>query len=112
MIKNPAHHIEVKYIRQIQQQQIELALLKAERDSALRDRDVAQARSAAMSTLVEALTRSLRPFGFARTRFLTLIRSAAKAVPNSGSAALQHEILFAGSNRILGRTNPSPTAHT
>ncbi|SDM70935.1 hypothetical protein SAMN05216360_103174 [Methylobacterium phyllostachyos] len=110
MIKNPAHTIEVKYIRQIQQQQIELALLKAERDAAVRDRDVAQARSAAMRILIDALARSLRPYGFARKRFLMTIRKAANAVPNHGPAALQHEVLFEGSNRILKRTDASLTA--
>ena len=44
-----------KYIRQIQQQQVELALIKAERDAAVRDRDMAQARSEAMNILVDAL---------------------------------------------------------
>ena len=110
MTKNPVRDIEVKYIRQIQQQQIELALLKAERDAALRDRDVAQASATAMRTLIDALARSLRPYGFDRKRFLMTIRKAAHAIPNHGPAALQHEILFEGSNRILGRTDASLAA--
>ena len=103
MTKNPVHDIETKYIRRIQQQQLELALIKAERDAALRDRELAQARSQAMGTLVDALSGSLRPFGFDRKRFLAAIRIAARAIPDHGPAALQHNVLFEGSNRLLGR---------
>ncbi|SDA31529.1 hypothetical protein SAMN02799622_05030 [Methylobacterium sp. UNC378MF] len=98
---NAAHAIETKYIRQIQQQQVELTLLKAERDDALRERDLARARSEATSTLIEALVGSVRPYGFSRKRFLAAIRKAARTVPDHGPAALQHGILFEGSNRIL-----------
>ena len=103
MTNNPVHDIETKYIRQIQRQQLELALIKAERDAALRDRAVAQARSQAIGTLVDALSSSLRPFGFDRKRFLAAIRTAARSIPNNGPAALQHNVLFEGSNRLLGR---------
>ena len=98
---NTAHAIETKYIRRIQQQQVELTLLKAERDDALRERDLARARSEATSTLIEALVGSVRPYGFSRKRFLNAIRKAARTVPDHGPAALQHGILFEGSNRIL-----------
>ncbi len=64
MTTNPVQDIDTRYIRQIQQQQIELALIKAERDTAMRDRDRAQAHSDAMAKLVEALLASLRPYGF------------------------------------------------
>ncbi|GJE14959.1 hypothetical protein [Methylobacterium longum] len=103
MIKNPVHDIETKYIRQIQRQQLELALIKAERDAALRDQEVAQARTQAMSTLVDALSSSLRPFGFDRKRFLAAIRKAARSIPDHGPASHQHTVLFEGSNRFLGR---------
>jgi len=103
MTKNPVHDIETKYIRQIQRQQLELALIKAERDAAVRDREVTQAQSQAMSTLVDALSSSLRPFGFDRKRFLAAIRKAARSIPDHGPAAHQHNVLFEGSNRFLGR---------
>ena len=103
MTKNPAHDIESKYIRQIQRQQLELALIKAERDAALRDRDTAQAQSEAVNTLVDALSGSLRPFGFDRRRFLAAIRTAARSIPNNGPASAQHHVLFEGSNRFLTR---------
>jgi hypothetical protein len=110
MTKSPVHDIESKYIRQIQQQQIEVALLKAERDAALRDREMAQARSEAMNSLVDALSSSLRPFGFHRKRFLTAIRKAARSVPDHGPASVQHTVLFEGSNRFLGRiASPLPS---
>ncbi|MCJ2049238.1 hypothetical protein [Methylobacterium sp. J-070] len=103
MTMNPVQAIDTKYIRLIQQQQLELALIKAERDVALRDRDIAQSRSEAMNTLVDALIGSLRPFGFDRKRFLTTIRQAARSLPDHGPAASQHTVLFEGSNRFLGR---------
>ena len=103
MTKNPVHDIETKYIRRIQRQQLELALIKAERDAALRDRELAQARSQAMGTLVAAVAGSVRPFGFARTRCGAALRSAARSIPDHGPAALQHNVLFEGSNRLLGR---------
>jgi hypothetical protein len=103
MTKHPVHDIETKYIGQIQRQQLELALIKAERDAALRDREIAQARSQAMGILVDALSGSLRPFGFDRKRFLAAIRKAARSVPDHGPAALQHTVLFEGSNRVLKR---------
>jgi hypothetical protein len=102
MTKNPTYDVDTKYIRQIQHQQIELALLKAERDAALRDRDLAQARSKALNTLVDALLGSLRPYGFGRKRFLSAIRQAARSVPDQGPDSLQHSILLEGSNRVLG----------
>lgn len=103
MIKNPVHDFETKYIRQIQQQQLELALIKAERDAALHERAVAQAQSQAMSTLVNALASSLRPFGFDRKRFLAAIRKAARSIPDHGPASHQHTVLFEGSNRFFVR---------
>ena len=48
MTKTPVHDIDTQYIRRIQQQQIELALTKVERDTAVRDRDLARAHSEAM----------------------------------------------------------------
>ncbi|MBA9065516.1 MULTISPECIES: hypothetical protein [Methylobacterium] len=98
---NAVHAIDTTYIRRIQQQQIELTLLRAERDAALQERDLARARSEATSTLLEALLGGLRPYGFSRKRFLSAIRRAARTVPDHGPAALQHGILFEGSNRIL-----------
>lgn len=98
---NAVHVTETKYIRRIQQQQIELNLLQAERDAALRERDLARARSEATSTLIEALIGSVRPYGFSRKRFLSAIRKAARDVPDHGPAALQHGVLFEGSKRIL-----------
>lgn len=103
MTKNPVNDIETNYIRQIQRQQLELALIKAERDAALRDCEMAQARSQAMGTLVDALSGSLRPFGFDRKRFLAVIRTAARSIPDHGPAAIQHNVLFEGSNRLLRR---------
>jgi len=102
MTKNPVHDIDTRYIRQIQQQQIALAVIEAERDAALRDRDQARARSDAMAKLIDALLGSLRPYGFNRKRFLSAIRKAAGTVPDQGPDALQHAVLFDGSNRILG----------
>jgi hypothetical protein len=102
MTKNPVHDLDTRYIRQIQQQQIALAVIRAERDAALRDRDQARARSDAMATLVDALLGSLRPYGFSRKLFLSAIRKAAGAVPDQGPDSLQHAVLFDGSNRILG----------
>ncbi|WP_456684552.1 hypothetical protein [Bradyrhizobium sp. P5_C11_2] len=101
---NAVHAIETAYIRRIQQQQVELTLLKAERDAVLRERDLARARSEATSTLIDALIGSLRPYGFSRKRFLSAIRNAARTVPDQGPAALQHGVLFEGSNRILAAT--------
>ncbi|KZC02388.1 hypothetical protein AU375_01185 [Methylobacterium radiotolerans] len=101
MMTNTLHANDVKYIRQIQQQQVELTLLKAERDEALRERDLARAHAEATSTLIEALIGSMRPYGFGRKRFLSAIRKAARTVPDHGPAAMQHGILFEGSNRIL-----------
>ncbi|MBY0250080.1 MAG: hypothetical protein K2X54_01640 [Methylobacterium organophilum] len=98
---NVVHAIDTKYIRRIQQQQVELTLLKAERDAALRERDLARARSEATSTLIEALVGSVRSYGLNRKRFLAAIRKAARTVPDHGPAALQHGILFDGSQRIL-----------
>jgi hypothetical protein len=106
MTKNPVHDIDTRYIRQIQQQQIELALIKAERDTAVRDRDLARARSEAMAKLVDALLTSLRPYGFSRKRFVFAIRRAARAVPDHEPDSLQHTVLFDGSNRILGTQAP------
>ncbi|MDF2598651.1 hypothetical protein [Methylobacterium brachiatum] len=102
MTTNPVQDIDTRYIRQIQQQQIELALIKAERDTAMRDRDRAQAHSDAMAKLVEALLASLRPYGFSRKRFVFAIRRAARTVPDREPDSLQHAVLFEGSNRILG----------
>lgn len=108
---NPLHAIDAKFIRHIQQQQVELTLLKAERDAALRERDLARARSEATSTLIEALIGSVRPYGFSRKRFLVAIRKAARTVPDQGPAAIQHSILFEGSNRILAASRmPGQTA--
>ncbi|MHC2106321.1 hypothetical protein [Methylobacterium sp.] len=111
MTTSPVHDIDTKYIRQIQQQQIALALITAERDAAVRERDLARARSEASTKLIEALSASLRPFGFSRKRFLSAIRRAARTVPDQGPDSLQHTVLFDGSNRILGarpldRTRP------
>ena len=104
MIKNAISDVDTKFIRQIQHQQIELALLKAERDAALRDRDRAQAESKALNTLFDALLGSLRPYGFGRKRFLTAIRTAARSVSDRGPDSLQHIILLQGSNRALGNS--------
>jgi hypothetical protein len=101
MPKNLAHNIDTKFIRQIQQQQIELAILRAERDSAVRERDLAQARSEAHTKLIDALLESLRPYGFSRKWFLSAIRKAAQAIPDHGVDSVQHAVLFDGSNRIL-----------
>lgn len=106
------HAIDTKYIRQIQQQQVELTLLQAERDAALRERDLARARSEATSTLIDALIGSVRPYGFSRKRFLAAIRKAARIVPDHGPGALQHGILFEGSNRILGASRMPGQATT
>ena len=103
MIKNPVQDIESKYIRQIHRQQLELALIKAERDAALHDRNMAQARSEASKILIDALSGSLRPFGFDRKRFLAAIRNATRSIPNHGPASAQHHVLFEGSNRFLAR---------
>jgi len=106
------HAIDTKYIRQIQQQQVELTLLQAERDAALSERDSARARSEATSTLIEALIGSVRPYGFSRKRFLSAIRKAAQAVPDHGPAALQHGVLFEGSKRILAASRMPGQAAT
>lgn len=111
MIKSPLHDIETKYIQQIQRQQLELALIKAERDAAVHDRETAEARSQALETLVDAVSSCLRPFGFDRKRFLAAIRAAARSVPDQGPAKIQHTILFEGSNRFLGRI-ASPLSRT
>lgn len=110
MTKNPVHDLDTRYIRQIQQQQIALAVMRAERDAALRDRDQARARSDAMATLVDALLGSLRPYGFSRKLFLSAVRKAAAAIPDQGPDSLQHAVLFDGSNRILG-TRPLGRVH-
>ena len=102
MPKTPVHDIETHYTRRIQQQQIELALIKAERDAAVRERDLARARSEAMAKLVDAVLGSLRPYGFSRKRFVFAIRKAARAIPDREPDSLQHAVLFDGSNRILG----------
>ncbi|SEG68342.1 hypothetical protein SAMN04488144_1419 [Methylobacterium sp. 190mf] len=109
---NTAHAADTIYIRRIQRQQVELTLLKAERDAALRERDLARARSEATSTLIDALIGSLRPYGFSRKRFLSAIRRTARTVPDHGPAALQHGILFEGSNRILAASRMSGQAAT
>lgn len=111
---NAINAIETTYIRRIQQQQVELTLLKAERDAVLRERDLARARSEATSTLIDALVGSLRPYGFSRKRFLSAIRRAARIVPDQGPAALQHGVLFEGSNRILAaaRTPAQPSVRS
>ncbi|MGN8096538.1 hypothetical protein [Methylobacterium sp. 22177] len=101
MPKNLAHDIDTKFIRQIQQQQIELSLLRAERDSAVRDRDLAQARSEGHTKLIDALLESLRPYGFSRKGFLSAIRKVAQTIPDHGVDSVQHTVLFDGSNRIL-----------
>ncbi|PJI55910.1 hypothetical protein CTI14_00990 [Methylobacterium radiotolerans] len=101
MPKNLANDIDTKFIRQIQQQQIELSLLRAERDSAVRDRDLAQARSEGHTKLIDALLESLRPYGFSRKGFLSAIRRAAQTIPDHGVDSVQHTVLFDGSNRIL-----------
>ncbi|MCJ2056779.1 hypothetical protein MKL09_09445 [Methylobacterium sp. J-048] len=102
MIKSPVQDIDTQYIRRIQQQQIELALIKAERDTAVRDRNLARAHSEAMTKLVDALLASLRPYGFSRKRFVFAIRKAARAIPDREPDSLQHAVLFDGSNRVLG----------
>ncbi|MGU3422865.1 hypothetical protein LOK46_06335 [Methylobacterium sp. NMS14P] len=109
---NAVHAIDTKYIRRIQQQQTELTLLQAERDAALRERDLARARSEATSTLIDSLIGSVRPYGFSRKRFLAAIRKAARTVPDHGPAALQHGILFEGSNRILAASRMPGRAAT
>lgn len=98
---NAVNAIDTKYICRIQQQQVALNLLKAEHDIALSERDLARAQSEATSTLIDALIGSVRPYGFSRKRFLSAIRKAAQTVPDDGPAALQHDILFEGSKRIL-----------
>ena len=104
-----AQAVDTKYIRLIQQQQIALALVRAERDSALRERDLARARSSAAATLLDAVVESLRPYGFGRKRFLARIRRAARLIPDQGPDAVQHVLLYEGSNRILGRQTLRPT---
>ncbi|MEL6065091.1 MULTISPECIES: hypothetical protein [unclassified Methylobacterium] len=112
--RHAAHAIDTKYIRLIQQQQIELALVRAERDAALLERDLARARSNAAATLLDAVVESLRPYGFGRKRFLARIRRAARLIPNQGPESVQHALLYEGSNRILGRETlrPTPTGPT
>lgn len=112
MMTNPVDAIEITYIRRIQQQQVELTLVRAERDAVMRERDLAQARSEATSTLIEALIGSVRPFGFNRQRFLAAIRKSARALPDHGPAALQHTILLEGSNRILAASRMPDQAAT
>ena len=106
MTKKPVNDIETKYIRQIQHQQTEVALIKAQLDAAERERDRYKARFDAMATLVDAVIGSLRPFGFSRNRFVTTIRRAAQAIPDHGPEALQHTVLFEGSTRILNAQPP------
>ncbi|MEE7448421.1 hypothetical protein MRF4_11640 [Methylobacterium radiotolerans] len=101
MTKNLAQDIDTKYIRQIQQQNIELAVLRAELDTAVRARAVAEARSEATNKLFDAVLASLRPYGLRRKQFVFAVRRFAAAVPDHGPAALQHTVLFEGSNRIL-----------
>ncbi|MEE7503804.1 hypothetical protein [Methylobacterium mesophilicum] len=96
-----AHDIDIKFIRQIQQQQIELTLLQTERDRALHERALAQARCEAMTKLVDALLTSFRPFGFDRKRFLASVRRAAQTVPDHAADSVQHSVLHDGSARIL-----------
>lgn len=103
MTRRAAHDIDTKYIRLIQQQQIELALVRAERDAALIERDAARARSTAAATLLDAVVESLRPYGFGQKRFLARIRRAARLIPDHGPDSVQHTLLYEGSNRILGR---------
>ena len=105
-----AHDIDTKFIRQIQQQQIELTLLKAERDRALHDRALAQARCEAMSKLVDALLASFRPYGFSRKRFQSAVRRSAQTVPDHGADSAQHSVLHDGSERIL-RARPGHLAN-
>ncbi|MGU3479885.1 hypothetical protein [Methylobacterium sp. D48H] len=109
---NVVYAIDTKCISRIQQQQIALNLLKAERDIALRERDLARAQAEATSTLIEALVGSVRPYGMSRKRFLAAIRKAARTVPNHGPAALQHGILFEGSSRILAASRMPGRAAT
>ncbi|MGU3387956.1 hypothetical protein ACLBYG_25900 [Methylobacterium sp. D53M] len=101
MTKNLVHDIDTKYIRQIQQQNIQLAVMRAELDRAVQARAAAEARAEATNKLFDALLTSLRPYGFRRKQFLLAVRRIAAAVPDHGPAALQHAVLFDGSNRIL-----------
>ena len=110
MTTRVAHAVDTKYIRLIQHQQIELALVRAERDAALLERDMARARSNAAVTLLDAILESLRPYGFGRKRFLARIRRAARLIPNQGPESIQHTLLHEGSNRVLGRGTSRATA--
>ena len=109
MTIRPIHTVDTKYIRQIQQQQIELTLIRAERDAALAERDLARARSTVAATLLDAVVESLRPYGLGRKRFLAGIRRAAGRIPDHGPESIQHTLLYEGSNRILGRKTSGPT---
>lgn len=111
MTRRAIQSVDTTYIRLIQQQQIALTLIRAERDAAVRDRDRARAEATARATLLDAVLASLRPYGFGRKRFLSEIRKAARSIPNDGPEAVQHAVLFEGSKRILSRSavrTPSP----
>ncbi|UIN32918.1 hypothetical protein [Methylobacterium oryzae] len=75
--------------------------MRAELDRAVQARAAAEARAEATNKLFDALLTSLRPYGFRRKQFLFAVRGIAAAVPDHGPAALQHAVLFDGSNRIL-----------
>ncbi|MDP4006944.1 hypothetical protein [Methylobacterium sp. NEAU K] len=113
MTENLIDDVGTRYIRQIQQQKIELTILKSQLADALRDRDAsrdqARAQSGAMAILLDSLLASLRPYGFSRKKFLAAVRKAALAVPSHGPDALQHAVLFDVSNKILRR--PATRSH-
>ena len=105
MSKSVSQELDIRLIKQIQQQRIEIDILKKRLGDEARDRqgslDHAEARSDAMTIVLEALIGSLRPYGFNRKRFVTNVRNLAGAIPSEGAASLQHATVFAVTNKVL-----------
>lgn len=105
MSKSASQELDVRLIKQIQQQQIEINILKQCLDDAARDRlesgDQAKARSDAMTIVLDSLIDSLRPYGFNRKQFVTKVRKSAGTIPSEGPGSLQHGVLLEITNKIL-----------
>ncbi|MGU3287581.1 hypothetical protein [Methylobacterium mesophilicum] len=63
----------------------------------------ASERTKAVSTVLNALIASLRPYGYNRKHFNRLIRLASADIPNSGPASVQHELLLANARKVLDK---------
>ncbi len=80
----------------------ELRSVEARLEAAETQRETAEHRFEAMQIVVEAMRASTNRRGLDRRKFQGLIAEASRSIPSTGPGAVQHLILLAEAQRVLG----------